>query len=47
MRWFQHLEAATHQSRSARDALREVPLLSVLVLRLIQDDGTNRLGKST
>ena len=28
MRWFQHLEAATHQSRSARDVLREVPLLS-------------------
>ena len=41
MRWYQHLEAATRQSRSARDILREVPLLSVLVLRLIQDDGIN------
>ena len=34
MRWFQHLEAATHQSRSARDVLREVPLLSVLVIEI-------------
>ena len=41
MRWYQHLEAATRQSRSARDILREVPLLSVLVLRLIQDNGIN------
>ena len=36
MRWFQHLEAATHQLQSPRDV---VPLLSVLVLRLFQDDG--------
>ncbi len=46
MRWFQHLEAATHQSRSARDVLRNVPLLSILVLRLIQDDGI-RGGQKT
>ena len=38
MRWFQHLEAATHQLQSPRDV---VPLLSVLVLRLFQDDGIN------
>lgn len=34
MRWYQHLEAATRQSRSAREILRDVPLLSVLVVEI-------------